>query len=72
MLDPADIQVKSNYTDEEVEDYFYKLGKLKLTKDSQFLQKLKGLDLANVDKNKILRIKKLIQNHPKRSKEWVK
>ena len=72
MLDPSEIQLKNTFTDEEVEDYFYKLGKLKLTKDSQFLQKLKGLDLANVDKNKILRIKKLIQNHPKRSKEWVK
>lgn len=46
--------------DEEVEDYFYKLGKLKLTKDTQFLQKLKGLDLARVDKNRITRIKKLI------------
>lgn len=34
MLDPNDIQLKPNMTDEEIEDYFYKLGKLKLTKDT--------------------------------------
>lgn len=72
MLDPSDIQLKNTWTDEEVDDYFYKLGKLKLTKDPQFLSKLKGIDLEKVDSGKIKRIKKMIQNHPKRSKEWVK
>ncbi len=72
MLDPAEIQLKNTWTDEEIDDYFYKLGKLKLTKDPQFLAKLKGLDLEKVDSQKIKRIKKMIQNHPKRSKEWVK
>ena len=72
MLDPADIQLKNTWTDEEIDDYFYKLGKLKLTKDPQFLAKLKGIDLEKVESSKIKRIKKMIQHHPKRSKEWVK
>ena len=33
---------------------------------------MKGIDFEKVESSKIKKIKKLITNHPKRSKEWVK
>jgi hypothetical protein len=72
MLDPSEIQVKNSWTDEETEDYFYKLGKQKLFKDPAFLAKLKGIDFEKVEEARIKRIEKMILKHPKRGKEWVR
>lgn len=37
MLESKEIAIKNSWSDEEVDDYFYKLGRSKLTKDNKFL-----------------------------------
>lgn len=71
LMDQSSISYKSSMSEEEVEQFFWKLSKSELLKDPQFLTKLKGLDFSKVEPWRIKKMKEIVITHPKRSKTWI-
>jgi dynein heavy chain len=71
LLDASQCALKPSWTDEEVENFFWKLAKSELLKNPQFLSVLKGINFQKVEMAKIKRIRELVVDHPKRSKTWL-
>ena len=71
LIPNKDTVVKSSWSEDDMENFFWELGKKNLLSNAKaLLEKLKNYDKNNIDPFCIKRIKEYVLNHSKRGQKW--